>query len=84
MLHEDLLSRINELAAKKKSEGLTEEEEQERKKLHQAYLKGFRSGLKTHIEGMKVVDEEGNDITPSKLKEVQKAKGLHNRNEEGD
>ncbi len=82
MLHEDLLGRINELAAKKKDQGLTEEEEKERKDLHQTYLKAFRSGFKTHIEGMKVVDQEGNDITPDKLKQVQKEKGLHQRHKE--
>ncbi|MEO2747927.1 DUF896 domain-containing protein, partial [Enterococcus faecium] len=32
-------------------------------------------------EGMKIVDPEGNDVTPEKLKEIQKKKGLHNRND---
>lgn len=73
MTHEELIARINELAAKRKTEGLTPEEEKERKELHQAYLKNFRSGIKTQIEGMKVVDKEGNDITPDKLKNIQKS-----------
>jgi uncharacterized protein YnzC (UPF0291/DUF896 family) len=28
---------------------------------------------------MKVVDNDGNDVTPDKLKEIQKNKGLHGR-----
>ncbi|MGC3549485.1 DUF896 domain-containing protein, partial [Enterococcus faecium] len=43
------------------------------------YLEAFRSGMRHHFEGMKVVDPEGNDETPEKLKEIQKKKGLHNR-----
>ena len=35
--------------------------------------------MRNHIEGMKVVDEEGTDVTPEKLKQIQKEKGLHNR-----
>lgn len=35
--------------------------------------------MRNHIEGMKVVDQEGNDVTPDKLKEIQKDKGLHGR-----
>ncbi len=30
--------------------------------------------MRHHIEGMKVVDPEGNDVTPEKLKEIQKKK----------
>ena len=33
------------------------------------YLKAFRSGFKQQLMGVKVVDEEGNDITPQKLKD---------------
>lgn len=79
MTHEDLIARINQLSAKRKTEGLTPEEEKERKELHQLYLKGFRSGIKTQIEGMKVVDSKGKDVTPDKLKEIQKKRHLHNR-----
>lgn len=82
MLHQDVLGRINELALKKKTEGLTAEEDKERKELHQAYLKSFRSGFKTHLEGIKVVDDQGKDVTPEKLKQIQNEKGLHQRNKE--
>jgi uncharacterized protein YnzC (UPF0291/DUF896 family) len=47
--------------------------------LREEYIASFRSGMRHHIEGMKVVDPEGNDVTPEKLKKIQKEKGLHNR-----
>ena len=50
--------------------------------LRQEYLEAFRGGMRNHIEGLKIVDEEGNDVTPDKLKAIQKEKGLHNRDAE--
>lgn len=79
MLSEDKIKRINELAKKKKAEGLTDAEAKEQKVLREEYLGAFRSGMRHHIEGMKVVDPEGADVTPEKLKKIQKEKGLHNR-----
>lgn len=82
MLPEDLIGRINELARKKKEVGLTEEEQAEQKELREIYLKGFRAQVKNHIEGIKLVDEEGTDVTPQKLRDIQKHKGIHNRHNE--
>lgn len=82
MLSPEKLQRINELSKKKKAGQLTPAEEKEQILLRQEYLTAFRSGMRHHIEGMKVVDPEGNDVTPDKLKEIQKAKGLHNRDKE--
>jgi uncharacterized protein YnzC (UPF0291/DUF896 family) len=79
MLHDDLLKRINELANKAKEEELTEDEKREQKRLRKAYLKAFRSSFKKEIEGMKIVDPEGQDVTPGKLKKIQKEKRIHNR-----
>ena len=62
------IERINELAKKKKTEGLTAEEKVEQAKLREEY-----------IEGIKIVDEDGNDVTPEKLRQVQREKGLHGR-----
>ena len=67
-----LLDRINELARKSKEEGLTEEEIEERDLLRQQYLKNFRNQFKKTLMGVKVIDEEGKDITPEKLKDEQK------------
>ena len=67
MSKEDLnIDRINELAKKKK--GLTEEEAKEQSKLRKQYLDSFRKGFKQQLENTKVIDPEGNDVTPEKLK----------------
>ena len=66
MSKEDLnIDRINELAKKKK--GL-EEEAKEQSKLRKQYLDSFRKGFKQQLENTKVIDPEGNDVTPEKLK----------------
>lgn len=79
MISDEKIARINALAKKKKAEGLTAAELQEQKILREEYLASFRSGMRHHIEGMKVVDPDGKDVTPEKLKKIQKEKGLHNR-----
>lgn len=81
MLSDEKMARINELGRKKKAGKLTPAEEKEQILLRQEYLQAFRSGMRHHIEGMKVVDPEGNDVTPEKLKEIQKAQGLHGRDQ---
>lgn len=73
------IDRINELARKKKTEGLTGAEKIEQERLREEYIEGYRRSIRHHIEGLKIVDEEGNDITPAKLKEIQRQKGFHGR-----
>lgn len=73
------IDRINELARKKKTEGLTSAEKLEQERLREEYIEGYRRSIRHHIEGLKIVDEEGNDITPAKLKEIQRQKGIHGR-----
>lgn len=82
MLSKEKLSRINELAKKSKNEGLSDAEKSEQQALRQEYLQTFRSGMRNHIEGLKFVDPEGTDVTPEKLKQIQKEKGLHGRDAE--
>lgn len=67
-IDEKLIQRINELAKKKKEGTITQEELAEQQKLRQEYLKQFRSGFKSQLLSIKVVDEKGNDVTPQKLK----------------
>ncbi|TCD45979.1 DUF896 family protein [Streptococcus sp. X16XC17] len=73
------INRINELAHKKKHEGLTAEEKVEQAKLREEYIEGYRRSIRHHIAGIKLVDEEGNDVTPEKLRQVQREQGLHGR-----
>ena len=73
------IARINELAKKKKEVGLTPEEAVEQAELREEYIEGYRRSVRHHIEGIKIVDEEGNYITPEKLRQVQREKGLHGR-----
>ncbi|SKA06921.1 Uncharacterized protein YnzC, UPF0291/DUF896 family [Pilibacter termitis] len=78
-MNDEKIARINELAKKAKNEGLTEEERHEQHKLRREYVEAVKKQLRPHVEGIKVVNEQGEDITPDKLKKIQKEKGLHGR-----
>ena len=73
------IDRINELAKKKKTVGLTELEQTEQAELRKEYIEGYKRSLHHHIAGIKLVDEEGNDVTLEKLRQIQREKGLHGR-----
>ncbi|MCI5775236.1 MAG: DUF896 domain-containing protein [Aerococcus sp.] len=80
---DELLPRINELAKKQKEGTLTTEEKKEQQELRQAYLKQFRANFKSVLMNTKVVDKDGNDITPDKLKQ-EKEKHKHPRKPDQD
>ena len=67
-IDQKLIDRINVLKRKKKAEGLTEQEAAEQQALRKEYIKQFRAGFEQQLTSIKVVDEEGNDITPEKIK----------------
>ena len=69
MLNNTKLERINKLAKKAKTEGLSLKEQKEQQKLRDEYIKNVRSSFKNQLTSIKVVDEEGHDVTPDKLKE---------------
>lgn len=54
------IDRINELARKAKTEGLTEEEIKERDILRRAYIDSFKESLVGQLENTYIVDEKGN------------------------
>jgi uncharacterized protein YnzC (UPF0291/DUF896 family) len=56
---EQLIKRINELAKKKKEQGLTEEELQEQAELRKKYLESFRAGFKKRLENIDVETPDG-------------------------
>ncbi|MGL6107661.1 DUF896 domain-containing protein [Romboutsia sp.] len=58
MFDQKKLDRINELAKKNKSEGLTEAELQEREVLRKEYLENFRAHFKSRLDSVKVVSPE--------------------------
>ena len=59
MIDQKLIDRINFLANKKKSEGLTEEEQKEQAELRKEYLKLFREGFRQRLDS--IVLEKGYD-----------------------
>lgn len=69
---EDLIRRINELANKSKTYELTAKEKDEQQRLRQKYLGKIRGQVKNQLASVKVVDEEGHDVTPDKLKDLKK------------
>ncbi|MFC7393384.1 DUF896 domain-containing protein [Scopulibacillus cellulosilyticus] len=79
MLSKEKLSRISELANKSKQAELTSEEKKEQNKLREEYLNAFRKGFKEHLHTIKVVDPNGDDVTPEKLKNSKdKRRQMHN------
>ena len=57
---DEVIARINQLAAKAKAEGLTEEETVERDKLRRIYIDNVKASLIGRLENTYIVDEKGN------------------------
>lgn len=55
------IERINELARKQKTVGLTEEEKAEQQKLRREYLDAVRQNIVMQLENTYIVDENGNE-----------------------
>lgn len=56
---DEKIARINALAKKAKTEGLTEAEKQEQKTLREEYIAGFRSSLKAQLDNTTVINPDG-------------------------
>lgn len=74
MLETTKMQRLNELAKKKKEGTLTATEIQDQDGLRKEYLAVFRTGMKETIENTKIIDPEGNDVTPDKVKAMRTKK----------
>lgn len=59
MTMDELIRRINELAHKAKSEGLTEEETKERDMLRRRYIDAFKRNLTAQLENTYIVTPDG-------------------------
>lgn len=57
---QEAIARINALARKAKTEGLTPEETAERDRLRQEYIAAVRENLRAQLDNTYLVDEKGN------------------------
>ena len=53
------IDRINELARKQKTVGLTEEEKSEQAKLRQEYIASVRANLRAQLDNIDIVEADG-------------------------
>ena len=60
MSMQETIARINELARKAKTEGLTPDEIAERDKLRRIYIDAYKASLVGQLENTYLVDEKGN------------------------
>lgn len=70
MITPELLARINELARKKRTQGLTEDEAREQKRLYEIYLSAIRGQVINLLDSIEFVDESANKTKPSKKKKI--------------
>ena len=59
-MEQSKIDRINELARKKKAEGLTPAELEEQAALRAEYIAGFRASLTAQLDNTVIVDPDGN------------------------
>lgn len=71
---QEKINRINELAHKSKTVGLTDEEKDEQAKLRREYIDSFKASLIGQLENTYIVDEKGNK------KKVTRKNGKANNN----
>jgi len=70
MIDDQKIARINELAKKKKTEGLTDNEKKEQKKLRDIYIKSVRENLRSQLSNITFVDAE-EPLTDEQKKHVE-------------
>ncbi len=57
---DELIKRINELSRKSKTQGPTDAEKKEQAELRAKYIQAFRQGMMNTLDGVYIVDENGN------------------------
>ena len=62
----EVIDTINSLNATKKERELTTEELEELAKYRQLYLQNFKANMRNILDNTRVINENGEDITPKK------------------
>ena len=62
----EIIAKINSLNATKKERELTTEELEELAKYRQLYLQNFKANMRNILDNTRVINENGEDITPKK------------------
>ena len=62
----EVIAKINSLNATKKERELTTEEAEELAKYRQLYLQNFKANMRNILDNTRVINENGEDITPKK------------------
>ncbi len=44
--------------------------------MRKTYLAMFRENFRSHVEMLQVYDKDGNEVTPEKVKKIQRERGL--------
>ena len=58
-MEQEEIDRINELAIKQKSIGLTEEEKKEQADLRKEYLEAIRESMRANLNNISIVEKDG-------------------------
>ena len=74
MLDDKKLKRLNQLAKLKREDKISTAEFKELTGLREQYLSNFRNSFKNQIENTKIIDPDGKDVTPDKIKALRNKK----------
>lgn len=61
-MKQEQIERINELARKSKTTGLTPEEKKEQKKLRAEYIASVRMNLRTQLDNINIQEKDGSIV----------------------
>lgn len=65
-MKQEKIDRINELAIKQKSIGLTEEEKKEQADLRKEYLEAIRESMRANLNNISIIEKDGSVTDLSK------------------
>lgn len=74
-MEQEKIERINQLARKKRDQGLTSEEAEEQETLRREYREQFRRNLRAQLDNLVVIDEDGNRLSVKEANKKRKEQG---------